>query len=460
VKKLFKLILSLALMCEAAPATAAEDSGSPLGSETNVLAIDLPTALQLAGARSLDIRMAREKLAEAQANNESARWQFFPALVPGVGYRRHDNLIQDIEGNIVDVHKESYSVGPVLLAQVDLGDAIYKNLATHQLATAAEFALEGQRQESALAAVRGYFDLIRAQAAVGVAGDSVRIAEDFAAQVGQAVGAGIAFRGDALRADVQADKNRLILRQSEEQVTVASARLVRTLHLEPKLRLIAPSADLVPLTLIATNRPLDALLAQAFAARPETKQTRALVEAARNSKLGAKFGPLIPSLGAQVFAGGLGGGVDGGSSRFGESEDYQFTLGWRIGPGGLFDRGRIRASEARYRMAQLGGERLLDEIANEVVEGRARTQSLSDQLRTAEHAVRSATEALRLASQRNDFAVAVVLERIQAEQDLTRSRMDFLNCVAEFNKAQFALKRALGDEPEPPATAKPESTKR
>ena len=34
---------------------------------TNVLLIDLPTALQLAGARSLDLKIAREKLAEAKA---------------------------------------------------------------------------------------------------------------------------------------------------------------------------------------------------------------------------------------------------------------------------------------------------------------------------------------------------------------------------------------------------------
>ena len=45
----------------------------------------------------------------------------------------------------------------------------------------------------------------------------------------------------------------------------------------------------------------------------------------------------------EVFVGGLGGGKDGSSSKFGESEDYQVSLGWRIGPGGLLDRGRIRA---------------------------------------------------------------------------------------------------------------------
>ncbi len=412
-----------------------------------VLTIDLPATLRLVGARNLDVRIAREKVVEAKAANESAAWQFFPAIIPGFGYRRHDNLIQDVAGNIIDVHKESYTVGPTLAAQLDLGDAIYGKLAARQRVMAAEAGIESERQDSVLLAVLGYFDLARAQASVAVAGESVRIAEGFAAQVGQAVGAGIAFKGDALRAEVQADRDRLLLRRSREQVTVASARLVRTLHLESGVELEASDNDLVPLSLVATNAALDALVVQALAARPEVKRSRALVGAARQVRDGARYGPLVPSLGAQVFAGGLGGGIQGSPGRFGESEDYQFTVGWRIGPGGLFDRGRVRAGEARLQLAQLGGDKLSDEITAEVVESVARFRSWSDQLATAGHAVKAAEEGIRLAVQRKEFAVGVVLEQVQAEQDVTRARLDYVTVVAEFNKAQYGVLRAVGAAP-------------
>jgi len=39
----------------------------------------------------------------------------------------------------------------------------------------------------------------------------------------------------------------------------------------------------------------------------------------------------------------------------------------------------------------------------------------------------------------------MVLENIQAEQDLTRARLDLLTAIAEFNKAQYALKKAVGN---------------
>ncbi len=409
-----------------------------------VYLIDLPTALHLAGARSLDLQIAREKLAEAKANRASSVWQFFPTVTPGVGYRRHDNLIQDTTGNIIDVHKDSYAVGPVIAAQFDLGDAIYKNLASRQLVKAAESGLESQRQDSLLAAALGYFDLAKTQAAVAVADEAVRIAQDFSGQIERAVEAGLVFKGDALRAQVQVEKNHLALRQAQEQQRVASARLVQTLHLESAVELVAREGELVPLNLVATNASHDSLVVQALSSRPELGQGRFIVEAARDARKGAIYGPLIPSVGAQVFAGGLGGAKDGAPGTFGASEDYQFTLGWRIGPGGLFDRGRIRAADARLKIADLSSQKLLDEVTRQVTESFVRWQSLSDQLATARQAVAAAEEALQLTQQRKEFGVGVVLENIQAEQDLTRARLDVLTTIAEVNKAQYALKKAVG----------------
>jgi hypothetical protein len=43
-----------------------------------------------------------------------------------------------------------------------------------------------------------------------------------------------------------------------------------------------------------------------------------------------------------------------------------------------------------------------------------------------------------------EFGVAAVLERILAEQDLTRARNDYVATVAEHDKAQYALLTAIG----------------
>src|SRR5947208_3455509 len=171
--------------------------------ETNrspqLLTIDLPSALRLAGARNLDVQLAREKVAEAYAAEESAIERFFPWVAPGVTYRRHDNLIQNTEGVIEEVHKQSYAPGGTLIAQTDIGDAIFKSLEAHQLTKAARHGLDAHAQETILTAARGYFDLAAAHEAVGVAREALRVSTDYAAEMDRAVEAGIAFKGEALR---------------------------------------------------------------------------------------------------------------------------------------------------------------------------------------------------------------------------------------------------------------------
>ena len=406
--------------------------------------IDLPAALQLAGAQNPEVKLAREKLNEAQANLVSAQWQFFPWITPGVSYRKHDNLTQDVEGNIISVHKDSFAFGPTIIFQLDLGDAIYNRLATRQLVHAATSGLESQRQETILTAAQGYFDLVRAQAAVGVSEEAARIAEEYSAQVSRAVELGVAFKGDALHVQVQADRNRQALRQAQEQRQIAAVRLAQTLHVDSAVQLVARDGDLVPMELIPRDATLGALLARALEYRPEIGQNRFQAEAARAARDAATYGPLYPTVGAQIFLGGLGGSNSAGRGPTGNSEDYQLTLGWRIGPGGLFDKGRVSAAESRLRAADLAGVTLTDLIIRQVSEGHARLQSLADQIATTRHAQETAAEALRLTQERKDFAVGIVLENIEAEQELTSTRLDYLNAVAEFNKAGYAVLRAIG----------------
>ncbi len=40
--------------------------------------------------------------------------------------------------------------------------------------------------------------------------------------------------------------------------------------------------------------------------------------------------------------------------------------------------------------------------------------------------------------------VAVVLEDIQAQQELVRARTEYLSAITEYNKAQYELRKALG----------------
>ena len=249
---------------------------------------------------------------------------------------------------------------------------------------------------------------------------------------------------------MQQQRDEIALRRAEENVRLASAKLVQVLHLDPIVELMPRNASVVPLSIISVKESLGDLVSQALATRPETQQSAAFLSAAEQAKNGAIYGPLIPSVGGQAFCGGLGGGMDSHTGRFGESEDYVASVAWRVGPGGLFDFGNIHARQARLREAAFTAEKVVDQVANEVITNQTRVRSLADQIATAKQSLSDAEEALRLGKERKEFGVGVVLETVLAEQDLARARNDYLNIVTDYNKTQYALLRALSRLSSPP----------
>ena len=406
--------------------------------------IDLATALRLAGAKGIDIQIARERLAAAKANVTSATLQFLPWLGASAHYRRHGGLIQDVVGNIVEADKESYALGGSLNLQVDIGEAIFKRLAARQAKEAAEQGMEAQRQETVLRSAQAYFDLLVAQAVVGVATEALAISSDYESQLHRAVDAGIALKGEELRVKVQTQRNRLALQQATEQRRVQAARLAEALRLDPGVDLVAQDLELAPLTPMPATEPLDTLLSEALATRPEMKEAEALVRVAEQTEKAAVYGPLVPTVVGQVFLGELGGGKENGPTTSGGSRDTLAAASWRIGPGGLFDVGRIRSSRARLGEAQWNAEKVKDSIARQVVEASVRARSQQEQLEAAREGLGAAEQALELSRGRKEFEVGVVLENILAEQDQTRARQDYARALGEYNKARYALARALG----------------
>jgi outer membrane protein TolC len=210
------------------------------------------------------------------------------------------------------------------------------------------------------------------------------------------------------------------------------------------VNLVPEDESLAPIKLGAAEGSLDTFVERALVHRPELHMSAAQREAARRAVDAAKYGPMVPTFSAQYSYGGLAGGRGNEIANFDESADYGIGLSWRIGPGGLFDRGRVQANESRLRTTELDEEKLRDEILRQVVESHTRLRSMGEQLTIAERALASAQKTLELSRDRKEFGVGAVAETIQSEQDLTRARRDYLGIVAEYNKAQYTLRWATG----------------
>jgi outer membrane protein TolC len=431
-----------------------EATQSPASDST--YSIDLATVLRLAGAQNLDVQLARTAVDEAHANYTSAVEQFLPAFVPSATYLRHTGQDQAFNGPVVDVPKNSETVGASLTAQIPVGEAIFTALQTHQLLGAADAGATAQERDSGLAAAQQYFELVSAQALVGVVNQALGISQDYERQLNEAVRIGIAFKGDALRVQTQTQRLQLDLTRAQQQQRLAAADLAQTLHLDPLIELTPAERESVPLAIAGLDAPPKDLIRTALQNRPEIARSTSEIAAAQQARRGAIFGPLIPTIGAQAFSGQFNGGTGDTTANGGPRHDYTVGLSWRVGPGGILDFGRIHANDAKLTATQLSDEKLRDQIKTQVVDGYTRVHSLFEQLRAARLNLSSAEDTLRLTRDRKELGVGVVLEDIQAQQELLKARSDLVAVVTELNQQQYALMHSLGGslaKPEGPSTA-------
>ena len=405
--------------------------------------VDIPTVLKLAGANNDEIELARVKHTETIAESKLAWQRFWPGLSLGAGYKGHQGRVQDIAGAVFNARKQQYSVGPTILVDWSPGDIYYSALAAKQKALAAEHLAEKSRRDIIQQAVNRYFDLLSAEAALAIIEDDLRLTQDYEKQLEGAVAAGTAIRADLLRVKTQVSRARLAIRQGQEKRDLGAAALAETLRLPPETELRPAKADLVPVRLNGSTG-VATLISQAAQHRPEMKAAGAAIEYAGLESDRARIAPMIPNVQGGYTIGGLGGGYGSQTGNFGRQQDFFFGLGWKIGPGGLFDKERQNIANARARATDLQTSQIKAAIGREVVEAAAKSQSAHDQIAINDEAVTAAEEMAKLAKERQASQLGVVLEYLLAREELTRARQSRVQAVTEFNKAQHELKRAVG----------------
>ena len=408
--------------------------------------VDHRAVLRLAGARHEEIEFARLQHLVAVQESKQAWQRFWPTLSVGANYRGHEGRLQDIEGRLLDASKLNYSVGGALALDWAPGDIYYGALAAKQRAIAADHLVEKVRLDTIRTATERYYALLKAEASLAVMAEDIAISERYYQQLEGAVKVGTAFRADQLRVGTQLARLRLLVRLGEEELQVCAARLAETLRLAPETALRSAKVDLTPVRLLKDEKLTD-LVARAQTNRAEVKAVDAAAVGLAKEEDRVRVGPLFPTLQGGYAAGGFGGGRSGRTGNFGDQQDFFVGLGWKVGPGGIFDTTRNKIAETRRESVALQKSRVKASIGREVVEAVARSQSAYAQIQITDEAVAAAEEMTKLAGERQASQVGVVLEYVMARDELRQARLARVRSVVDFNCAQQELQLAVGEAP-------------
>jgi outer membrane protein TolC len=443
------------------------------------LPINLSSALTLANARPIDVVAAAERVRVATAQLELASVQWLPTVTVGGDYNRHEGSIQNADGTVTEASRGSLMVGVGTgignAAVLNVNDAVFAPLIARQTVRAREADLRAAQNDSLVAVTDAYFAVQQARGELAGAADATRRTQVLVDRT-RKLATGLVPELEATRAEAELARRQQVEELARERWRVSSAELVRLLRLDPGTQVDPVEPPQLRVVLIDAVRTVDDLIPIALTSRPELASRQAQVQATLALLRREQLRPLVPSillrgwstpvtgtLAAGVFAGGPNGKLDSGSRL-----DLDVQVLWQLDNLGFGNRAMTHQREAESRLAVVELFRVQDQVAADVAQAHARSQEAARRVAIAERGLRLAAESadknlaalgqLRRVGDVNQLIVRP-LEAVTAVQALAQAYSDYYTAVADHNRAQFQLYRALGHPAEclttvasPPAT--------
>ena len=422
--------------------------------------VDLPTALQLAGANSLQVALAAERLSAALTRVEQADARWLPSVRVGFSYNRHNGRIQATDGNISEVSRGSFFAGgglgsgtaplnggaggpPRFAVDLSVAEIVFEPLAARQVVEVVAAEQNATFNQTLLESAVAYLRLVTAQAQLNSLGEiradvrqMVDLAEAYAAA------------GEGKVADVQRAKAELARWEHaefgrQEEVRMASIELARILRLEPGTLLTATDDRLLSWSFFG-DEPIDHLIAQAVAGRPEMSRASAQTRAASADIAREHWRPYLPHL-MLGFSGGAFGGDKGSQwKNVSDRTDVDVAAIWELENFGWGNIARRELASNRHRQARIEADITRDQIVAQVVAANQRCRIRRSAIRAAETRLDAATKSMTAALLGIREGVQLPLEAQQSVSAVADARLALLDAIASYNLAQLQQLHAVG----------------
>lgn len=424
-------------------------------------AINLATALQLANARPLDVQIAGKQVEIAVARYDRSRLLWVPNLTLGTDYFLHNGPQQNFAGELPRSNRSSFMAGFGPNVVFAFSDAVYAPLAARQDLRARQAEQQASANDVTLDVAQAYFGVQQARGELAATLTAVKHAEELARKT-TTLAKGLAPPAEANRANAELGRRKQLASAARERWRTASAELARLLRLDPSALVEPVEPPFLSVTVVDPNLTLDGLIPVALSGRPELAGNQAIVQATLARLKQEKIRPLVPSLAVRSVStnpsgslgyGTFGGGRDGSVGNFGGRFDIDMQLLWEFQALGLGNRTRVSERKAEHTVALLELFRTQDRIAAEVASAFAQVRAATERLSDAEPALREAidlvdktVEGLGQTRRIGDALTLVVRpqEAVAAVQAFAQASSDYFAAVADYNRAQFRLYRALG----------------
>ncbi len=427
-----------------------------------VLPINLPTALKLANVRAWDIDIAQQQLRVATAQLLGARVLWLPTVFTGVDWNHHDGPIQNNDGTVTHSSRSSLYVGTEPFLIVNISDALFTPLAQRQVQRAQQANVQTATNDTLNAVAQSYFDALEAQADLTGVEDVARRLEELVRKT-ESLAPGLVPTVEVARVRAARLAIAQVIPTARQRWRVASAEVARITRLKPNVLVQPLEPPHLRVTLVSPTASTDELIPLAIQTRPELTYQQAMVEASQQRLRQEKWRPFLPIVmtrgqGTQtpypMAFGGFAADTGSNLGPFQVRSDWDLQALWELRNLGFGNAALIREQRANVDLARDRAFRFRDFVAREVTQAWAEVAAADERVGLAEQELRqaliSATQNLEGLGQVKRAAGNIVilvirpLEVVAALQALNSAYFNYFGTVADYNRAQFRLYRALG----------------
>jgi outer membrane protein TolC len=425
--------------------------------DANVREVTMANILASVAGRNPEVGFASQRYAEAYARLIAARVLWLPQINAGVGWNNHAGPIQASDGLVSNAARSSLTAGlgvqtigagspvvPGLFANFHSADAIFQPKIANRAAAARDAAVRTEINDLLLETAIAYLDLLRAHQLRAIALNTRYHAEELAKATADFARAGEGTEADADRAATELSIRQNEVVRAEEEIQVASARIIELFNDSPYITLRPLEPAIAPVELVPLDMTVDTLVPTGLTNRPELTEARHLVGEAMHRYRLEKTSPWLPNVlmgtSYAAFGGGTGSQIDNTEGRF----DLDAIAYWQVRSMGVGEYAARREARARYDQTRFQQVRVMNEVAREIVQAHAQVQARHRQIAISQQAVERAVASFDRNLRRVRDLQGLPIETLQSIQALDQARREYLRALVDYNTAQFRLQRALG----------------
>jgi outer membrane protein TolC len=397
--------------------------------------------MRVATARNLDIELARQQVESSRGRYEASVEAIFPVIAPNVVYQYLHGPNQNANGTLVLTNFNNLIPAITLQWIMNPGRVYYDIVAAKRRLEASDRREQSVVLDTLRSAAVEYYDLVLQQARVAAARQAVSEAEEALRLTELRVRAGTALAADLARAKASLAGRRQDLLLAVNAFYQASLALTGTLQLDPVVTLIPAPNQIEQLALVKDELNVDELLATAVRYRPDLEEARILLAATEADKGAVLWGALGPQFQAAYTYGGFATDAQGHVYHLREQQKAYASAGFALS---MSTFGQAKTASANVHASQIDVQRQLELVRIQVVGAQQASITNANLIPIAQDQVESAQEALRLAQANLKAGTMLLLDVLQAEDELDVARVRYADAVVHYNQSQVNLLASLG----------------